>query len=231
MPMGVRKRYEILRSENQTASPDISPDIGPEISQEDSHASFLTCDTEKSFLRGITRFHHDGINVGFLSAANREGTAWELEDGDSKRIGDVTARIEAGGALKSGWQVTTPAGRTFDIYDQKNVGQDILRSALGSWPDAYACVEGTNEVGAIRREERSRGAHGGQGAHGGPGAHGGNGKGRLGRPSFLGRLNKMMVTHDWVFAHTASITPEEELLLISGMLAIIEVTVPGHCPD
>lgn len=200
LPRGVRRRYEIVRDDHSKGC------------SERNNAPFLICDTEKSFLRGITRFHHDGLNIGFLSIANMQGTAWELEDVESRRLGNVTARD----TLKTGWQATTRQGRTFDIYDQTNVGKDILRSTLGSWPDAYACIEDTHEIGAIRREERGRSPLE---------------KGRPGRPSFLGRLKKMMVTHDWVFSHTADVTPKEELLLISGILAIIEVTVPGPCPS
>lgn len=201
LPRGVRRRYEIVR--NESSEGNIDP--------------CLICDTEKSSLRGITRFHHNGLNTGFLSSANRHGTAWELENVDSKRMGDVTARD----TLKSSWQAATPEGRTFEIYDQTSVGKDILRSTLGSWPDAYACIEGTKEVGVIRREERCQKTHKWRSHK----------KGRPGRPSFLGRLKKLMVTHDWVFSHTASVTPEEELLLISGMLTIIEITVPGHSSD
>lgn len=207
LPRGVRRRYEIVRDESSKGN--IEP--------------CLICDTEKSLLRGITRFHHNGLNVGFLSASNRQGTAWELEDVDSKRMGEVTARD----MLKSSWQARTPQRRIFEIYDQANIGEDILRSTLGSWPDAYTCIEGLQEVGVIRREERGQRSCKAGGHDRGRGYD----RGRSGRPSFLGRLKKMMVTHDWVFSHTENITPEEELLLISSMLAIIEVTVPSHCSD
>lgn len=200
LPRGVRRRYEIVRGGSSVG--DAEP--------------LLICDTEKSFLRGITRFHCDGLNVGFLSATNRHGTAWELEDVDSKRMGYVSARDTP----EAGWQVTTPNNRKFDIYDQESVGRGILRSTLGSWPDAYACVEEMREIGAIRREERHQSNRGG-----------GCERRRSGRPSFLGRLKKLMITHDWVFSHTGKVTPAEELLLISGMLAIIEVTIPGHPRD
>lgn len=193
LPRGVRRRYEIVRSDGSEGR--IMP--------------FLICDTEKSFLRGITRFHHDGANVAYLSAANRQGTAWELEGDDNKPLGDVIARD----VQKSGWQTTTPQGRAFDIYEQANVDKNIVRSTLGIWPDAYACIEGTQEIGVIRREDRCEEQT------------------RSGRPSFLGRLKKLMVTHDWVFSQLGNVSPEEELLLISGMLAIIEVTVPGSPLD
>lgn len=204
LPRGVRRRYEIMRNEGSKSDP------------EQSHGPHLICDIEKSLLRGITRFHHDGLNIVFLSASNGDGTAWELEDTHSKRLGEVTARD----TLKSCWQITSQ-GRTFEIYKQTDVGSDILRSTLGCWPDAYACVEGTSEIGAIRREERCQ-MLGNERAHE---------RGRRGRPSFLGRLKKTMVMHDWVFSHTTDVTPEEELLLISGMLAIIEVSVPTQRPS
>ncbi|MEW7007654.1 hypothetical protein [Lentilitoribacter sp. EG35] len=193
LPKGVRRRYEITHGQGL----------------KDTVKPFLTCDIEKSFLRGVTRFHHDGLNIGFLSVANLQGTAWELDDVDNKRVGNISARNK----MKSGWQLTTSKGRKFDICDQTGIGEGILRSALGSWPDAYSCIEDGTEIGAIRREERGSGACD---------------RRRSGKPSFLGRLKKLMITHDWVFTHTASITPQEELLLISGLLATIEVTVPVH---
>lgn len=204
LPRGVRRRFEIMRDGNLKSDP--KRDIQP----------FLICDIEKSLLRGVTRLHHDGLNVGFLSASNREGTAWILEDIHSKCLGELTARDP----LKSCWQITSQ-GRTFEIYKQTDVGSDILRSTLGRWPDAYACVEGTSEIGAIRSEERCQRLSG----------ESGHERGRRGRPSFLGRLKKTKVIYDWVFSNTTDLTPEEELLLISGMLAIIEVSVPTQGPS
>lgn len=192
LPKGVHNRYNIERRE----------------SSHETAKQFLTCDTEKSFLRGITRFHNDGLNVCFLSRANSEGTRWELENVEHNCIGHVAALD----IINPCWQLTTPQGRMFEIYEQTKVGKNILRSRLGCWPDAYACVEGNTEIGAIRRDEF------------------GDARRSL-RPSFLGRVRKMLVGQTWTFTHTAIVTPEEELLLISGMLAIIEITVPGYRLD
>lgn len=129
-----------------------------------------------------------------------EGRGWTLLDADGTKIATVSSRKLTG----SGWTVDGPGLPTLEFLDRTVLPKEVMRSALGGSPDGYCCLADGAEIGTLTREPRTKTGNG-----------------------MLGRLKRLVATHDWVFNADELPKGNMQFPIIAGQLAIIEVTVPA----